>query len=297
MIKNLFDIKKQKEKNCTNYILTVKEGKKAKYILIAITALIAIIILISIYSIFLTQNLKNENELYKKQLQMADEKLEKLEEKSETIEKMVGDIQKISVISPSNGQGGPDTQSTNELKTIKKNSKDPGELLKKIYTLDKKLNDQIKELAKQKTNVLIKKGIFAQNANNDTPDIWPTRGTISSPFGLRTDPISGQMKIHEGVDIAAEYGSPVYATASGTVTQASYVEGYGNLVEIQHAGNIVTRYGHNSIILVNVGQKVEKGNIIALIGNTGYSTGPHCHYEVRIGGTAVNPIPFMQTQI
>lgn len=297
MIKNLFDIKKQKEKDCTNYILTVKEGKKAKYILIAITALIAIIILISIYSIFLTQNLRSENELYKKQLQMADEKLEKLEEKSETIEKMVGDIQKISVISPSNGQGGPDTQSTNELKTIKKNSKDPGELLKKIYTLDKKLNDQIKELAKQKTNVLIKKGIFAQNVSNDTPDIWPTKGNISSPFGLRTDPISGQMKIHEGVDIAAEYGSPVYATASGTVTQASYVEGYGNLVEIQHAENIVTRYGHNSIILVNVGQKVEKGNIIALIGNTGYSTGPHCHYEVRIGGTAVNPIPFMQTQI
>ena len=291
MIKNLFDIKKQKEKNCTNYILTVKEGKKAKYILIAITALIAIIILISIYSIFLTQNLRSENELYKKQLQMADEKLEKLEEK------MVGDIQKISVISPSNGQGGPDTQSTNELKTIKKNSKDPGELLKKIYTLDKKLNDQIKELAKQKTNVLIKKGIFAQNVSNDTPDIWPTKGNISSPFGLRTDPISGQMKIHEGVDIASEYGSPVYATASGTVTQASYVEGYGNLVEIQHAENIVTRYGHNSIILVNAGQKVEKGNIIALIGNTGYSTGPHCHYEVRIGGTAVNPIPFMQTQI
>ena len=98
MIKNLFDIKKQKEKDCTNYILTVKEGKKAKYILIAITALIAIIILISIYSIFLTQNLKNENELYKKQLQMADEKLEKPEEKSETNEKMVGDIQKIAVI-------------------------------------------------------------------------------------------------------------------------------------------------------------------------------------------------------
>ncbi len=169
--------------------------------------------------------------------------------------------------------------------------------MKKIYTLDKKLNDQIKELAKQKTNVLIKKGIFAQNVSNDTPDIWPTKGNISSPFGLRTDPISGQMKIHEGVDIAAEYGSPVYATASGTVTQASYVEGYGNLVEIQHAENIVTRYGHNSIILVNAGQKVEKGNIIALIGNTGYSTGPHCHYEVRIGGTAVNPIPFMQTQI
>lgn len=298
MIKTLFELKKQKEDDQTTYILTTKKEKKLKYIAISVIILVAIILLTSIYTIFSTQLLRSQNELYKKQLEMADEKLKKLEEKSETIEKMTRDIQKISVISPNNGQGGPtENTDTNELKSVKKNSRTPAELLKKIQNLDKKLNDQIKEIAQQKSNILHRNGVFVKDTQTTTPTIWPAEGKISSPFGLRVDPISGEMKIHEGIDISSEYGSPVYATASGIVTRAEYEEGYGNLVEIKHSDTITTRYGHNSVLLVSQGQSVEKGSVIALIGSTGYSTGPHCHYEVRISGKAVNPLPFMQTKI
>jgi murein DD-endopeptidase MepM/ murein hydrolase activator NlpD len=85
----------------------------------------------------------------------------------------------------------------------------------------------------------------------------------------------------------------VEATASGVVTQAGWVAGYGNLVEIKHDGGITTRYGHNSALLVSVGQEVDQGTVIALAGSTGNSTGPHCHYEVRINGDAVDPVYFL----
>lgn len=118
--------------------------------------------------------------------------------------------------------------------------------------------------------------------------IWPTRGSVSSRFGRRWG------RHHEGIDIANSKGTPIYAADSGTVTFAGYNSGgYGNLVKISHGNGIETRYGHMSSIVVSRGQKVSKGQLIGYMGSTGRSTGSHLHFEVRINGSAVNPLKYL----
>jgi YD repeat-containing protein len=118
---------------------------------------------------------------------------------------------------------------------------------------------------------------------------WPAQGTVTSGFGKRWG------KMHKGIDIAAPIGTPIVAAASGIVTQAKWNNGgYGNLVEIQHPDGSLTRYAHNSKLLIRVGQTVEQGQLIALMGSTGHSTGSHCHFEVHPAGqAAVNPIAYL----
>lgn len=118
-------------------------------------------------------------------------------------------------------------------------------------------------------------------------------GWISSYFGYRTDPFNGRREWHPGVDIAGELGEPVVAVAAGIVTYAGKHGGYGNLVQINHGNGFVTRYGHNSKVLVKVGETVSKGQEIALMGSTGRSTGPHVHFEVWRSGRLVNPIKYL----
>jgi murein DD-endopeptidase MepM/ murein hydrolase activator NlpD len=118
---------------------------------------------------------------------------------------------------------------------------------------------------------------------------------FSSYFGVRSDPFNGTAAMHAGVDLPGPIGTPVYATADGIVDRAGRAGGYGNLVEIDHGKGIQTRYGHLSNILVKPNERVKRGQEIALMGSTGRSTGSHLHYEVRIDGRAVNPIPFLQT--
>jgi murein DD-endopeptidase MepM/ murein hydrolase activator NlpD len=117
----------------------------------------------------------------------------------------------------------------------------------------------------------------------------PTDGTISSNFGVRRDPISGLTKFHEGIDIAAPAGDSIKTPLAGRVISSSTVAGYGNMVEVDHGDGLVTRYAHNSVNLVAPGDEVQAGQSIALIGNTGHSTGPHLHFEVRKGGKPVDP--------
>jgi len=120
------------------------------------------------------------------------------------------------------------------------------------------------------------------------PAGWPVRyARVSSPFGRRWG------RMHKGLDLAAKTGTPVYAVESGVVTRSKYLRGYGNLVEIKHSKMYKTRYGHNSKRLVKVGQKVRKGQVIALVGSTGRSTGPHVHFEIRQNGTAINPVRYL----
>ena len=119
--------------------------------------------------------------------------------------------------------------------------------------------------------------------------------TLSSGFGVRSDPFRGGAAMHAGVDMTGSYGTPIYATADGYVGRAGWTGGYGNLVELEHGKGIETRYGHLSAILVHPGQQVRRGDLIARMGSTGRSTGNHLHYEVRIDGHAVNPVPFLQT--
>ncbi|AGH48967.1 MULTISPECIES: M23 family metallopeptidase [Sphingomonadales] len=119
--------------------------------------------------------------------------------------------------------------------------------------------------------------------------------SFTSGFGVRSDPFRGSAAMHAGIDLAGPIGTPVYATADGMVSRAQWASGYGNLVELNHGKGIQTRYGHLSKILVQPGQAVKRGDLIAKMGSTGRSTGSHLHYEVRLDGRAVNPIPFLQS--
>ncbi|WP_413576758.1 M23 family metallopeptidase [Bdellovibrio sp. HCB290] len=132
-----------------------------------------------------------------------------------------------------------------------------------------------------------------QSLLNATPNMKPAKGWITSRFGYRTSPFTGKTTLHAGLDIAAAPGSPIYAPADGVVIFGSYDEGYGKLVSIDHGFGVTTRYGHMSQIYVQVGQRVSKWDVIGAVGNTGRSTGPHCHYEVRINGTPVDPINYI----
>ncbi|MGH6652061.1 MAG: M23 family metallopeptidase [Sphingopyxis sp.] len=116
--------------------------------------------------------------------------------------------------------------------------------------------------------------------------------SLSSSYGMRVHPITGKVARHNGVDIPAPYGTPIYATADGIVGRAQRLGGYGNYVEIEHGNAIQTRYGHMSSYIVIPGQSVKKGDVVGYVGSTGRSTGNHLHYEVRIEGAPVNPMPF-----
>ena len=122
-----------------------------------------------------------------------------------------------------------------------------------------------------------------------TPSIWPTRGWVTSGFGHRKSPFTGLREKHEGLDIGTRSGSAIRVTADGMVSVAGRERGYGKLIEVDHGYGVVTRYGHNSKNLVKVGSKVKRGQLIALVGNTGRSTGPHLHYEVLLNGVPANP--------
>lgn len=132
-----------------------------------------------------------------------------------------------------------------------------------------------------------------QSLLNFTPSIWPVRGWISSRFGYRTSPFTRRRELHKGVDIVNRAGTPVVATADGRVVFTGYNGGYGKLVTIDHGLGKLTKYGHLSRILVENGAQVVRGQKIALLGNTGRSTGPHLHYEVVVDGSSVNPADFL----
>ena len=128
------------------------------------------------------------------------------------------------------------------------------------------------------------------SADSHIPSIWPTTGVVTSPYGLRW----GGTDFHPGMDIANDMGTPIVATADGVVEYAGWNSGgYGNMVDINHGNGIMTRYGHASQVVVSVGQQVKRGQLIAYMGSTGFSTGPHVHYEVHVNGNRVNPISYL----
>jgi murein DD-endopeptidase MepM/ murein hydrolase activator NlpD len=128
-----------------------------------------------------------------------------------------------------------------------------------------------------------------------TPSIWPAHGWLSSGAGGRSDPFTGEKDFHPGLDISADKGSPVYATADGDVEQAGFSGAYGNLITLKHGFGLETRYGHLSAIKVKPGQSVKRGDLIGLVGATGRATGPHLHYEVRVNGRILNPLNLLGT--
>ncbi len=126
-----------------------------------------------------------------------------------------------------------------------------------------------------------------------TPSIWPTRGWVTSDFGLRLDPYAADREMHSGMDIASPPGQPVVAPSDGTVVFNGTEGGYGKVLVIDHGYGVKTRYGHLSEVFVRLGERVKRGQKVAAVGNTGRSTGPHLHYEVRVNGIAENPRKFI----
>jgi murein DD-endopeptidase MepM/ murein hydrolase activator NlpD len=170
------------------------------------------------------------------------------------------------------------------------------------YPLPPTLDASIQQLAGQFQNQQVQLSALqsllldAKLDSNLKPTGMPAQGYISSYFGARPDPFDGQRTRHTGIDIAVPLGSAVHAVAEGMVTYAGERSGYGNVVEIDHGNGYMTRYAHNSALLVHPGERVRVGQEIAMAGSTGRSTGPHVHFEVWYRGGVVNPIAFVRKQ-
>ena len=123
--------------------------------------------------------------------------------------------------------------------------------------------------------------------------IFPLVGPVTSEYGWRTHPIFGGSKFHSGIDIGGDYGMEIHAARGGVVSHAGWIDGYGNTIMIDHGGGLVTLYGHNQSLAVSVGATVKQGQTIAYCGSTGNSTGPHCHFEVRLNGETVSPYDYL----
>ncbi|MBA6253989.1 M23 family metallopeptidase [Colwellia sp. MB3u-55] len=179
--------------------------------------------------------------------------------------------------------GGPMLQSENHYK------KPLAELLTEISTLEESLHHEENQLTTLES-LTLGHHIESSSYLSGRPIIG---GWLSSYYGVRKDPFSGKPAIHKGVDFAGKEGAAIIATASGVVSWASDRYGYGQLIEINHGRGLKTRYGHNKNLLVKVGDVVSKGQIIARMGSTGRSTGPHIHYEILRNNAQIDPIKFV----
>ena len=181
-------------------------------------------------------------------------------------------------------QGGPEDAKDKQAKPMS-----VPDFLKALEDLSSQLEDRSQQLAVLE-DMMMNRKLDEEVVPAGRPI---TRGWLSSYFGMRTDPFTGRRAHHAGIDFAGKLGSDVVAVAAGVVTYAGKRSGYGNLVEINHGKGYATRYGHTKEILVEVGQTVKKGQLIAKMGSTGRSTGPHVHFEVLYNGRAVNPIKYI----
>ncbi len=193
------------------------------------------------------------------------------------------------------GFGGPSDVDGNLLeKSLKSNdeiiSKKAFELAVKYINEQSRVNEEsFREIVKY---------ITEQRAKlSAVPAGWPVKGWITCGFGSRIDPFSGALSFHRGVDIANDKGTPVKAPADGVVSFAAFEKGYGNLVTINHGNGYSTRYGHLKKYVVSPGQQIKKGQVLGYVGNTGRSTAPHLHYEVKLNGVAVNPVKYLNKKV
>lgn len=224
--------------------------------------------------------LKEVNAKYQKTADSLEEKLNYFSDKAKKLALLVG--ADISIDDDPLGIGGSDYVFTPYAEYLNKDLDSMNERAQKLF-------EGYEKLAKiyQNKNDILRK----------TPSIWPAKGFITDGFGYRIDPFTGKRAFHEGIDISARRGTPVVAPADGIVSMAGKTKGYGNFVVINHQNNIETRYGHLRDIFVKKGQIVKRGDVIGTVGNTGRSTGPHLHFEVRVNGKAVNPRDYIISEI
>ena len=259
--------------------------------------------------------LRQENQLQKEQLRLLDQKVEVLDKKMKTLDELDQNIRNMIKGTESgtlqkadgntqNKEEKEDPSPKSSYKTftttqlsarISSLDRQAQRRMVSMYTLYNVLREGVGKDIRELQSLLAMEG-DASDANSHMPSIWPAKGVISSTFGARQDPVYGGGAFHEGLDIANDTGTTIVATAEGTGTYAAYAGGYGNLIEIDHGNGFITKYGHNSALLVQAGMTVKKGQSIALMGSTGKSTGSHVHYEVRVNGVATDPLLFLPIQ-
>ncbi|MFP5519316.1 MAG: M23 family metallopeptidase [Bdellovibrionia bacterium] len=272
------------------------------------------------------KKLKAENELLIKQFQVVESRVSTLENSLERVKSFTTKLKLITNIDdqdrvtkltmgakPSPGQEIADYQDMEKRPSPQELAKDDS-----FYAGEKPLNPISGELAvedsrkdyaslvvridravqetqlKEQSVIDLWEGLSERQALlNATPNIRPARGWLTSGFGYRLSPFTGKPALHAGLDIAAAPGSPVFAPADGLIIFAAYDDTYGKLVSIDHGYGVTTRFAHLSQFYVQVGQRVSKWDVIGAVGNTGRSTGPHLHYEVRVSGTPVDPANYI----
>lgn len=304
--------KSRKEKRIFTIVLVPNSPDKLKVLkitgirsklLVSAAFILVLLACLGVYvSVILSDNsrLKSENQalsdLSSEQNKMLKEKVTEIDELKEkeanksNIDGKIRDlIDKYRAIADNYTSNGLSTKSSRSGTRIDRNFvEDINELKTLISSLEEaqsKDSDTYMDLSE--TENKLKAYI------DSTPSLFPTPGRISSDFGGRRDPFRLTKRFHTGIDIAAPYGQNINAAASGEVTLASRTSVYGNTIIIDHGHGISTMYGHTSKILVKKGQKVKKGDVIARVGSTGRSTGAHLHFEVRVNGTSVDPLKYV----
>jgi murein DD-endopeptidase MepM/ murein hydrolase activator NlpD len=240
--------------------------------------------------------LREENLTLRTQLKSVRERIEHIGSTLDRVERFDQKLRAVTLLSdpqrnlamgptePEAGTGATtDTQFT-QLTT----TETPKALMGRLDRLSAEATRQEQSLQELQAYFQDQKSMLAS-----TPSIWPARGWVTSDFGQRLDPYTAERVTHAGMDIAAPHGKEVYSPSDGTVVFAGLEGGYGNVIVIDHGYGIKTRYGHLAKMLVKAGDKVKRGALIAAVGNTGRSTGPHLHYEVRVNGIPQNPRKFI----
>ena len=241
------------------------------------------------------ERLQEENQAQRFHVQQFAEKMGDLNRQMERLQnfhaklKILANLDLQEHPDPSMATGGPQ----------------PGDPDMSVY-LEKNLKRQIQRIHWELEELQMQAHIQEQNAHSvetffdsqrsllaATPTIWPVRGWISSAFGHRISPFTGTLQMHEGIDIGARQGTPVKAAADGVVIYSGWKSEYGKVVTLDHGFGYRTRYGHLSKTLVRNGQRVKRGTLVGTVGNTGRSTGPHLHYEVKLNSVPVNPKKYL----
>ena len=241
----------------------------------------------------LETNVNEQKESYEEQIRFYDEKSKELESQLDELDKLKNDIyNSINALTYN-------SPSVNELKAMLRNmegsdgmggASSTATLDERLFELEMRIESEFRDLHAINTHL----GKIKYSADKH-PSIWPVNGRITSTFGYRRNPFGFRTsEFHDGLDIAVPTGTLVKAAASGTVTFSGYSGGYGYLIKISHGSGIETYYAHNSALLVEIGDKVLKGDHIAKAGSTGRSTGPHVHYEVRLNNIPQDPMNYLR---
>jgi len=243
--------------------------------------------------------LRDENVALQAQLKGFRERIEHMASTLERVERfdqklravtLLSDPQRNLALGPTamETKGAPPSNGASEFTATSVSMESPKTLAAKLETLSGEASRSEQSLEQLQTYFLEQKSLLAS-----TPSVWPAKGWITSDFGQRTDPYTAERVMHDGLDIAAPHGKDVTAPADGTVIFAGLEGSYGNVLVIDHGYGVKTRYGHLSKVAVHPGDHVRRGELIGAVGNTGRSTGPHLHYEVRVNGLPENPRKFI----